>query len=235
MNCKLCQKTSPLRNSHIIPEFVFTSLYDEKHRMNVLSTRKQKPRPFEQKGLREKLLCATCETKFSQLELYANTAFDGKSAERPLAHIIVVKGVDYKKFKLFLLSVLWRASISSLEFFSEVDLGRHEEILRKMILAEDPGASDKYGIVPFALVDGHRIETGLIMQPSRENMYGQVGYRFIFGGFLWAYFVSSLSAPNSVKPLLPREDNTLCIVESEYSECGLVRDFARDLKRLGRI
>lgn len=235
MNCKLCQNPSPLQNSHIIPEFVFTSLYDDKHRMNVLSTRKQKPRPYEQKGLREKLLCANCETKLSQLELYAKTAFDGKCAERRLPRVIIVKDVDYKKFKLFLLSVIWRASISSLDFFSEVNLGYHEEILRKIILSEDPGSSDKYGIVPFALVDGHKIETGIITQPSRKKMYGQVGYKFIFGGFMWAYFVSSISAPDPVKPLLPLEDNTLCIIESNYSECGLIRDFARELKRMGRI
>ena len=203
--------------------------------MNVLSTRKQKPRPYEQKGLREKLLCANCETKLSQLELYAKTAFDGKCAERRLPRVIIVKDVDYKKFKLFLLSVIWRASISSLDFFSEVNLGYHEEILRKIILSEDPGSSDKYGIVPFALVDGHKIETGIITQPSRKKMYGQVGYKFIFGGFMWAYFVSSISAPDPVKPLLPLEDNTLCIIESNYSECGLIRDFARELKRMGRI
>lgn len=235
MNCKLCQKSASLQKSHIIPEFVFSSLYDDMHRMNVVSSRKQKPRPYEQKGLREKLLCIECETKLSQLELYAKTAFDGKPTERPLARVIIVKGVDYKKFKLFLLSILWRASISSLEFFSEVSLGRHEEILRKMILAGDSGSSVKYGIVPFALVDGHRIETGIVMQPSREKMFGQVGYRFIFGGFLWTYFVSRISAPDSVKPFLPLEDNTLCIVESEYAECGLIRDFARELKRMGRI
>lgn len=235
MNCKLCQNLSPLRNSHVVPEFIFSPLYDEKHRMHVLSLQEQKPRPFEQKGLREKLLCGVCETKLSKYERYASTAFDGKETETPLDSVIIIKGVDYKQFKLFLLSILWRSSVSSLEFFSEVNLGIHEEKIRKMILSDDPGPSEKYGIVLFALLDDHKIQADLIGQPSRTKMYGHVGYRFIFGGFMWAFFVSNHSAPSEVKPLLFREDNSLCIIKGDYRVCGIIGDFARNLKQMGRI
>jgi len=235
MNCKLCLNLSPLRNSHIVPEFVFSSLYDEKHRIHVLSVQEQKPRPFEQKGLREKLLCGDCETKLSKYERYASTAFDGKVTETPLDSVIIVNGIDYKQFKLFLLSILWRSSVSNLEFFSEVSLGIHEDRIRKMILSDDPGPSEKYGIVPFALIDDHEIQTDLIVQPTRTKMYGHVGYRFIFGGFMWAFFVSNHSAPREVMPLLLREDNSMCIIKGDYRACGIIGDFARNLKQMGRI
>ncbi len=235
MNCKLCRNLSPLRNSHVVPEFVFSPLYDEKHRMHVLSLQEQKPRPFEQKGLREKLLCGVCETKFSKYELYASTAFNGKETETPLDSVIIVKDIDYKQFKLFLLSILWRSSVSSLEFFSKVNLGIHEEKIRKMILSDDPGPSEKYGIVPFALIDDHKIQADLIVQPSRTKIYGHVGYRFIFGGFLWAFYVSNHSVPSEVKSLFLREDNSLCIIKGDYKACGIIGDFARKLKQMGRI
>jgi len=235
MNCKLCEKSSSLRKSHIVPEFVYASLYDEKHRMHVLSLQEQKPRPFEQKGLREKLLCGECESKLSNYERYASTAFDGKDTETPLEGVIVVKDVDYKQFKLFLLSVLWRASISTLEFFNEVSLGSHEDKIRRMILRDDPGPSEKYGIIPFAVIDNDEMQTDLIVQPTRTRLYGHVGYRFIFGGFLWAFFVSNQAAPSEVKPLLFREDNTFCILKGDIRTCGIIRDFALKLKQMGRI
>ena len=37
MKCKLCLKENKLSRSHIIPEFFYKPLYDEKHRINVLS------------------------------------------------------------------------------------------------------------------------------------------------------------------------------------------------------
>lgn len=175
MNCKLCGNSSPLKKSHIVPEFVFRPLYDEMHRMHVLSLQEQKPRPFRYKGLRERLLCGECEAKLSKYESYASTAFNDKETETPLDGVVIVKGVDYKQFKLFLLSILWRSSVSSLEFFNDVNLGIHEDKIRKTILNDDPGPSEKYGIVPFALLDDHKIQADLIVQPSRTKMYGHVG------------------------------------------------------------
>jgi len=32
MVCRLCQKEKPLVQSHVIPEFLYRPLYDEKHR-----------------------------------------------------------------------------------------------------------------------------------------------------------------------------------------------------------
>lgn len=203
--------------------------------MHVLSLHKEKPRPYKQKGLREKLLCRICEERLCVYETYASTAFDGKKTEIPLDGVIIVKDVSYVQFKIFLLSILWRASVSSLDFFSEVSLGRHESIIRTMILTNDPGPPDKYGVVPFALIDDGAIQSGLIMQPTRTKFYGHVGYRFVFGGFMWAFLVSGHQAPPEMKPLFPLEDNTLCIINGDFKECGVVRDFAKRLKEIGRI
>jgi hypothetical protein len=122
-----------------------------------------------------------------------------------------------------------------LEFFSEVSLGPHEDKIREMILTNDPGPSDMYGVVPFALIDDRKIQSDLIIQPSRTKLYGHVGYRFIFGGFMWAYLVSGHSAPKEMKPLFLKEDNTLCIIKGDYRECGIISEFAKKLKKMGRI
>jgi hypothetical protein len=39
--CKLCRLPRQLRKSHIIPEFMYTSMYDDKHRFHVVSTKRR--------------------------------------------------------------------------------------------------------------------------------------------------------------------------------------------------
>lgn len=77
MICRLCHKEAILENSHVIPEFMYSSLYDEKHRFQVLSTEREEKNSFEQKGIREALLCSDCENQLSQSERYVSLVFRG--------------------------------------------------------------------------------------------------------------------------------------------------------------
>jgi len=36
MKCKICCQQKELRDSHIIPEFFYKPMYDDKHRFNVI-------------------------------------------------------------------------------------------------------------------------------------------------------------------------------------------------------
>ncbi len=98
MACKLCKKDKKLMNSHIIPEFIYKPLYDEKHRFHVISTYKQKDRPKEQKGIRERLLCLDCEQHISRYEDYARKVLFGGVEISVLNESggIIVSGIDYK-------------------------------------------------------------------------------------------------------------------------------------------
>jgi len=69
MKCKLCQSSTDLMSSHIIPEFVYRPSYDNIHRAIHLKANPQK-RNYLQKGLREQLLCKSCEQRFSRYESY---------------------------------------------------------------------------------------------------------------------------------------------------------------------
>src|SRR5665647_1213204 len=103
MRCALCLKEDELRESHILPEFLYEPLYDHKHRLQVLSTAQDKANSLMQKGLKEQLLCDTCEQKLSIWEGYARKVIRGElpltmTGERSL---IYIEGLDYKSFKLF--------------------------------------------------------------------------------------------------------------------------------------
>lgn len=102
MICKLCGNKNELRNSHIIPEFFYRPLYDSKHRFNVIPLSVGERKRFEQKGLREKLLCDKCEQQISQYENHVRKVFyGGTGIEIKNGNPIVIKGIDYQKFKYF--------------------------------------------------------------------------------------------------------------------------------------
>ena len=193
MKCELCHNDKELKNSHIIPEFFYKPLYDEKHRFNVIPLSEDQIFRYEQKGLREKLLCGDCENKLSKWEDYVRRIFyGGKEILITNGDPIKIEGIDYAKFKLFQLSLLWRASVSKLKFFEGVSLGPHEEKIRQMLLNEDPGSKFIYPcFFIMVLMEKNKVLDDFIYPPNTLRIEGHRTYRFIFGGGFWIYFVSS--------------------------------------------
>ena len=193
MKCALCHSTETLRDSHIIPEFQYKPIYDEKHRALVISSDPKERERFVQKGMREKLLCKQCENRFSRWEDYACRVLFGDKAKvlSRTKKVLNLEGIDYPKFKLFLLSLLWRMSVAKGDFWKEVSLGTLEEKLRLCLLSEDPLSSDDYPclLVPI-LLDG-TFETGWLCPPDRLRVPGHRVYRIIINGVVFCFFAST--------------------------------------------
>ena len=176
--CRLClRERELLRKSHIIPDFMYRELFDDKHRMvkgtPITGERPQNLQSGEYEG---GLLCASCDNSIiGGYEGYASKVLYGggipirvenvRKADDGL-EITILHGLDYKIFKLFLLSILWRASISSLPFFDAVDLGPYEEKLRVALLSGDPGP---VGYFPCVLTSYKRtgLPAGMISAPRK--------------------------------------------------------------------
>ena len=187
--CRLCLRNGMLLKSHIIPEWLYQPLYDENHQYHLLRPAALGRRRFKRKGLYERLLCQSCETNFSVYEGYARgVLFGGQEITVvPRDDGLELRDLDYVKLKLFQLSVLWRACIAQHEFFSQVELGRHEESLRKMLLAVDPGRCTEYGCVIIPQVAEGNPLSDLIVQPVPIRTGEFDGCRFVFGGHTWIY------------------------------------------------
>ena len=235
MKCKLCLKQKKLRNSHVISEFLYTSLYDKKiHRFHVLSTIPEITRRFEQKGIRERLLCDDCEQLISPFEDYVRRVLYGGvmiGIEDENTHIIL-SNIDYTKFRLFQLSVLWRSGVSTLPHFTSVRLGeRNEEKLRNMILTKNPGEPHEFGTVNFVIYDESRkMLDELIMSPDMIKIKGRRWYRFIFGGIFWVYFASG-HAPDAIfhDKFLTKE-GTMVLFKNKLDDMEFLKRWAVELK-----
>jgi hypothetical protein len=190
-SCKLCLVEKDLAHSHIFPEFFYEPTYDETNRFVSLSTHpRHNPKLFE-KGLREYLLCKDCEAQFSRYESYAASVLRKAGDYRTVDnHFIVIPDFDYARFKLFGLSLIWRFHVSRLHMFGDVNLGPHAEIIRLMLVAEDPGEPSKYRIA-VVKIDGAEIADTVIHAPNKLRIGGLNAYFFLAFGYEWLFLISN--------------------------------------------
>lgn len=204
--CKLCGiKAKLLKRSHIIPNFMYKSLKDELNRMILIDFNSpfEKGR-FEQTGYFDKyILCSKCDNeRISKWEKYADLLIyggNGKSAPRFQHAVgpdgvksIIVDNIDFRKFKLFVLSILWRASISSQNFFEHIDLGDSAETIRKLLLEEDSLTAHDFKISLIGVKANKEIVKLVSMPRIIKIGKGDVAVFFISGLF---YFIDLI--PNS--------------------------------------
>jgi hypothetical protein len=206
--CALClAEDVRLKHSHILPEFTFKACYDENHKLIELSLREPKPgkKVPLQKGYREYLLCDDCEGKFSKLEDYAARVLSGTAihvdgkGENP----VLTVQVDYARFKLFGMSILWRMGISTRSEFDAVKLGPHAEHLRAALFTEDPLAQDKYPFFLIAVLWNGAFEPGWITTPYPNRSGGHQTYNLVIAGFHYTFYVSSHRAEAAVLVVAP--------------------------------
>ena len=193
-SCKLCLLPRKLIRSHVIPEFVYKRTYDSRHQAIHINRASGQGKPL-QKGLREPLLCGDCEQLLSGWEHYFAESWvhgDGPRGAITTDHVVVAN-LDVTKFRLFHLSILWRAGVSSLGPFAQVQLGTHEEPLRQALLAKSVPPPEMYQLFAFALVAPatRRILDDVIISPVRRRVDGRTCYVFMFAGCVWNYMVSN--------------------------------------------
>lgn len=226
MKCKLCLQEKKLCQSHIIPEFLFKPTYDEKHRANQLIIEPY-GKLFIQKGFREELLCETCEREFCKLEKYFSQEWKEKIPEVIEEKVFFIENLDYKKFKLFHLSILWRASVSKRKEFEFVSLGHHEEKIRKMLLDKDAGSENRYCFFAKVLVFKNQVVQDLILQPIMSRLEAQRAFVFIFGGCVWHYLISSHPTPKKYMDICFSKKGSIPLAKEEMNNSNYIRDFMR--------
>lgn len=196
--CRLCLREADLCRSHILPEFLHRPLYAEDGRALAFHPSRIEQTWKIQSGLRERLLCSSCEGLLSkEYEHPVASTWNPGATLAPLqtSRELLLRGLPYKEYKLFHLSLLWRADAASHNQFAAVDLGdRHRERLRNMLLEGDPGTAEAYQVVCSAIeAPGRKGLWGdsIIAPPERVRIEGRRAYEFVFGACSWLYFVTS--------------------------------------------
>ncbi len=233
MKCRLCLQQAKLCNSHVIPEFFYEKmqLYDCKHRFNILSTEHRKHPRIVQKGIREKLLCKNCENKLSQWEGYAHKVLYERECIATTTKS--AKGfeceIDYKKFKLFQLSILWRVGISTQDGFSSINLGKHETTIRNMLLSEVPGDTETYGCVILYSSKHIDITSNMIHCIGMSDIDETAWVGIMLGGFFCFFFLSKKAIDPRQRELFFQDTGHLRILMTNQDPYQFIEHLANDL------
>ena len=227
--CKLCEKERELRNSHILPEFMYQNLYDAKPRrfytLKVdLDNSEKSKKKIEQKGIREYLLCGECEVLLSRYENYAaetiyaknkgNKAEIVKSSQTDDLQYFTYeyKGFSYKEFKIFLLSILWRIIIS--KSFNTPDIESElVEKLRIAILEENPLDSDDFGcLLQVIKYKKGQIAGGFILDPFLTKNENSTVMNILIDGFMYSFYLNAKELKEDKKEFFLKEDGKMVIL-----------------------
>ena len=212
MKCKLCLSNKKLiGKSHIFPDFLYKDLYDKKHRLHKVKLPEISTTLYTQTGEYDRhILCAECDNNIlGKLDSYGkNSLIEGivEYKSKTIIHelrsnswgldVQFWSGLNYKSFKLFLLSLLWRSSISRRIMFEKVELAEHEEILRSMIYNGTPDEPDNYPCIIFRYDHVDKLPTGIISQPFQiGDKTSPSGYVFPILGLYLIFYLSESQKP----------------------------------------
>jgi len=204
--CRLCLKEKPLVKSHIIPDFYYniSGMYNEKHQILFSSFQEiaagKKPSKQFSGEYDNNILCSDCDGRIiGSYETYAAKTFSGEAGTE-MANFILADNtkcrryynIDYRNYKLFLLSILWRMSISSRPIFRDVNLGDwHNEKLREMIYAGDPKEINTYPILSSHYFNDEAITDSLIISPIQYGGNISPKVLSILPGYIHIFIISS--------------------------------------------
>ncbi|MDP3043098.1 MAG: hypothetical protein Q8N21_01715 [bacterium] len=196
-DCKLCGGYKDLCKAHIIARPFFKFLYPD-HVANgtliALSQFQNKYRKIKvpAAGMYDSgILCAECDNVFGKYDKYAaEILLKAEFDETPEKEGYVLNTYDYKKLKLFFLSLVFRGSVSKHKAFERILVGEeHEQKIRDLLLAEKPGTEDEYSVFLAKFDDSIRIPfaTKNIPNPRKIRLEGINFCIFYFSNGMIAY------------------------------------------------
>jgi hypothetical protein len=206
-------------------------MYDPKHRFFGLSSDASKKEKTFQKGLRESLLCDDCEQQFGLYERYASGVFYGcpSIGMRRDKNVLFLTGLQYPSLKLFLLSLLWRMGITSLEYLKGLDLGAYEPRLREMLRSEQASDFLTYPCLLATIMHEGKHIPDLIVPPAQGLLDGQQIWTFVAAGFVFSFFCSNRPPPVGFHPAFLKPDGTMCINVAEMRDIPFLHQHAMEI------
>jgi len=202
--CHLCGSDEPLQKSHIIPRSYYKSIKGKSGQLLVVSSDEHTKPELSNSDPKEKLLCRSCEQFLSiNFETYGTRLLkDTTTVKRKKDHVIF-NNFRFKEFYLYLISILWRASISSIDPYDKVKLGSQINnllsfcIRNKTLKIQTSLRLDHFlRICLLRVVDKHEPKNDTIIKKTLVGFGVEFGkdkedgfiYYFMVDGFLVVYF-----------------------------------------------
>jgi hypothetical protein len=229
--CRLCGKDGELVDSHIIPKAFHRDLKGGSDGAPIIIGTNPLAFPKRNPGgiYEEDLLCRPCEERFGPWDDYGaqcliqNYARDVQPLNfngEELAYKFPTW--DEERLRMFALSLLWRAAVTTNETFSAVTLGPHLARLTERILAGDPGSADDFSVmlVRWSTMATHESLRKIQMSPYPVKLLGINEVKMFMGGFVIHVKVDKRPYPKPFDELILRPGRPvyMCKRELERSQ-----------------
>lgn len=205
--CRLCLQRGSLCVSHVIPNAYFRAMKRQANgRLVAFSNDPDRPTEMSQESWSEELLCSDCEGRIGRWEkpMIEKLRKAGKMFGTDPDHEVILP-IDYSALRLFLLSIVWRASVSSLIQYRPSSLAPPlRESLRISLLQAQAPRPDLVPTVIRKLVDprgtysAEAFET-FVLSPRTYSRHMEA-IRFVIAGYVVDFIVSEVT--NKVKSLV---------------------------------
>ena len=186
-----------------------------------------------QKGFREYLLCQKCETYLSKSEDYVRRFLYGGTGYyvRQEGPISFLSGLNYHHIRICFLSILWRMSVSTLPVFKAVDLGPHEEHIRRMLHEDDAGEPHEYGFWAVVPIIEKTFFADWILEPDWTRFENHRLYRAVVGGILYCFVVSDELWPTPHPHLLIQKDGRWMFQHRDIRQIAFLRQWINEASK----
>ena len=192
--CQYCLERKPLCEAHIIPKLYYKDLRDKDGQFPLIKNNfeRQRVKYIGDFGYDTNILCEDCDKSFGKkFENYIGSLINDEGILSSNSHEFEYKiPISYKKLKLFLLLVLWRASISDRFMWSNVSLSFDKKDQIKEYLKNN-SLVDPYFFPTVCIQLSHnKIKNRFfIAMPESYESPESNYFTFIFGGYMWVFFL----------------------------------------------
>ena len=187
----MCGVTGPLVDSHVIPQALHVDMQNASEGAETLEIYSDL-RSYSLRsrtGVYGQYVCSDCEGRFhpwdeAGIEFVRGHRTGDAGADLPGGRRNgFYAQVDYPNFKLWVMSLLWRANACQHPLFRRVQLGeKWTDVLTNFLTNEDPGTSEDFSVSASWFTDD--VARFFMADPHREK-YDQINYYrfYVYGGF----------------------------------------------------
>lgn len=223
--CRLCLNEKVLlKKSHILPKFILNKVLNKhKEGFVVMGIDTSNQKKVFDNAYEPNILCNYCDNKIlGGYEDYGSKFLFGPLGKKDIiSHenfqtYIDVKNVDYQKLKMFILSILWRSSISKI--FNEVKLSeRQEEELRQILLSNQAISQNFYPVFIWNYAHLKEIPNEIILPPYiGKKKAGEQNFLFIGGGMIFQILIEFDKMSEIYKEAILKEAGDIKIIHIQY-------------------
>ena len=244
--CKLCRQAAVLVDSHVVPKALHDDIRIPEDELKLYAT-DQPHSKRSRTGVYGQFLCMGCEDSFAAYDQYGvefvRNHKNGKNGQ-PLWGSFssgFVASVDYAKFKLWVLSILWRAAACNHQYYRAITLNKQrDQRLAGSIRRRTPGASNHFALVVMLLDEApmwrRSVLSPTLVESRGESENGTQESRdacllYLPGGFKLLIHVDEREPLPVWQQVVLREDGQLRVVRSRFSSDEKSR--LENLRQLG--